>query len=450
MTLQFRLARVEWTTSDETTTTTQIAPPLNVIEYVPAAPSVRVDYTSGRRVGARPVAHDVRNVTETLVLSARCDAPGYLRTLNAAMERAQYWAQGFRRDMRTVLQVRDEGRHAEDVWYEAELYGGRVIFADGGGKTLRLSYEREPYWRGPETVVQVANTSTNWAYADDCDIYNHDDQQPGHNNWVLIDAVDGDVPTPASIKIRNTYDESEGGRLRRVTMGWMDRPALLTLEGEDASGASVSTGAAYSNEANGTGTAFRWTVPNTGLVDYVGLYRVLANGNLSAGDWALSVGYELTRLQTLATVEGERGWTDLGVVSLPPGGYAHPKRYDMRVWLDGDASGSLDFLTFVPMQQYRIVQFRGYNCREGACIEDNGIRDELVYQFGDDRLPILSGWGRQIHLWPEGMLPQALDSETVPNAQMIVFAMEGDGSTARPMRTATVEVRARPRYSILP
>jgi hypothetical protein len=445
--LEFRLARIEWTTSGETTTTTNITPPLDLIEYIPSAAPVDVDWTPGRGVGSWPVAHRVDNVTETLVLSARCDAPGYLRTLNAALARARHWAQGFRRDMRTVLQVRDNNRHESDEWYEARIYGGRVAFEDGMGKTLRMTFVREPYWHGEEAICQVANTSTDWAFEDTCGIYNHDDDMPDHNNWVLVDAPDGDVPTPAMITIWNTYDDD---RLKKITIGWMDRPALLALEGEDADHATLNTGTEYSGAAIGADSSYTWEIANTGLVDYVGMYRVLAQGNLSGATWSLSVGYELTKQQQLSAVDGERGWTDLGQVILPPGGYTHPTRYNMKVWLDGSAEGALDFLAFVPMQQYRVLEFQGYNALPGTCIEDNGIRDELVYRFGDERMPILRSWGQPIHLWPDGMLPQALPGPTPPNEQMMVFALEDDGGGAEALRTATIAVRARPRYEILP
>jgi hypothetical protein len=445
--LQLRFARIEWTVSGEIVTVTAIAPPLDVLEYVSADPRVRTVWTRGVDVGEWPVGHEVGNVTETLIVSVRCDAPEWLRILRGALERARYWAEGFRRDMHTVIQVRDPARHGVNEWFEAILFGGQVHFADSGGRTLRVVLERAPYWYGAERRLQVMNSGTGWDWADQATIYNHDDEMPGHNNWVMVEAPAGDVPTPARLLLTNTYEHA---RLRHVMIGWHDRPAMLVLEGEDASGATAQPGVEYSNAACGIGSAFRWTVPNTGLVDYVGMFRVLALGNLTGATWQLAVGYELTRLQLLREVSGRNGWTDLGAVMLPPGGYAHPTRYDMRVWLNGSADGYLDMLQFVPLAQYRRVRFAGYNAQPGTCIEDDGWRGELVYQFGEQRLPILSAWGDPIRLWPETMLPQALPGPTPPNAQMLVLALENDGGRAEALRTAAVEVFARPRYAMLP
>jgi hypothetical protein len=346
--------------------------------------------------------------------------------------------------MRTVIQVRDDDRHEAGEWYEADLYGGKIDFDSSSGKTLEVTIQRAPYWHGEETVCQVANTSTGWSFANTCDIYNHDDDEEGHNNWVLVDAPEGDVPTPAMIVVRNTYSE---GRLGKVALGWSDRPAILTLEGEEADSAHVVSGTEYSNNAYGRSNRFHWDVAHTSLVDFVGMYRALAFGELS-GTWELSVGYEVSRMQTLESVDGQHGWTDLGAVMLPPGGYTHPTRYDMSVWLEGSANRNLDFLMFVPMQQYRILEFQGYNALPGTCIEDNGIRDELVYRYGDERMPIVNGWGRRIHLWPDDMLPQALPGPTPPNEQMLVLALYGGGAEA--LRTARLHIRARPRYAMIP
>jgi len=128
---------------------------------------------------------------------------------------------------------------------------------------------------------------------------------------------------------------------------------------------------------------------------------------------------------------------------LPPGGYVHPFRYPMRIWLDGSAAGTLDYLMFMPIQQYRHLKFRGYNCLPGACIVDDGIRDELIYDFNGQALPVLDGYGDPIEVWPSGLLPGN-------RQQMLVFAMTSDTGGAAPLRTAEVQVTVRPRYNVVP
>jgi hypothetical protein len=437
--LEIRFARIEWTTDGEITTTEDLVPPCKLLSYVPQGPGER-----------RPT-----QINERLSLVLRRDAPTWLRILNATFARARYWAeeQKFRRDMRTVLLIRDDNRHDADTWFEAPLYDGRVNFRDSQGRVLDLSITRGPYWKGPETALQVMNTGTSLAWANTATIYNHDDDMPGHNNWVLVEAPAGDVPTPARLLVHNTYDS--GRRLRRIYAGWYNRPQQLTLDVADADGATLfPDDTDYSYDKRGSGTTFTWDVDNDVFLDYTGMFKVLANGDLSAGNWRVAVGYVMTRLQQNARVPGADGWTDLGNVMLPPGPYSHPTRYPMKVWLEGTASGMLDFLLFIPVSwdtQLRQLIFQGYNAVNGTCVEDDGVNDELVYQFGDQRLPILYSFGQPIFLQPETMLPQALDpSSSVPNAQMLSFALENDVGGAEALRTAEIAVYARPWYELLP
>lgn len=434
--LEIQLARIEWTSDGEQETTTAISPPLKILDYVPKAPS-----------------NGEMRVSERIRLSVARDAPTWLRILNGAGARAREWAQEqrFRRDLRNVIRVRDNNRHA--VWFEAPLYDARVTLRNSGGRVLDFGIERGAYWEGAEATLQVMNSGTELAWEDTATVYNHDDDMPGHNNWVLVRPPAGDVATPVRMRIRNTYNVS--ARLRRVYAGWYNRPQQLMLDVKDATGATLyPDNTEYSYDKRGGGSSFRWEVPNTSFADFTGMFKVLANGTLGGGNWQLGVGYELTQLQTGREVPGSRGWTDLGNVMLPPGRYAHPTRYPMGVWLEGDAEGVLDFLVFIPVStdsQLRELVFQGYNAVPGACIEDDGIYGELVYQFGEQRMPILYSYGQPVMAQPEHMLPQALPVDsTVPNAQMISFALENDGGGAEAMRTAEIALSARPWYEILP
>lgn len=450
MGLEIRFAQYEWTPDGEVQTVEAICPPMRLLDYEPRSARKRISSTGGTLPGARPVGHTVDNVEEVIEVVAYQDAPDWLRTLNGWLEKALAWAESFRQDMRVVIQVRDVARHGAS-WYEAPLYGGHVRFRSSQGRRMQVQIERGPYWMGAESLCQVMNDGTSWAWADIATIYNSDDAQPGHNNWLLVYAPEGDVPTPARLRITNTYDVE--ARLKQIYLGWSDRPQALTLEGEEATGwSNIETGLEYSNGARAVGDLFKWEVANSGLVDYVGMFKVLANGSLGVGNWRLKLGYELTDLQTLRWVVGQNGWTDLGNVVLPPGMYSHPVRWPMLVQLDGTAEGRLDFILFMPVGHFqnRQLNFLGYNAMPGTCVEDDGWREELIYQFGGLRLPMLEAWGRPIMLWPDGMLPQALPGPTPPNAQMLSFALEGQTGQAEAQRTAQVQVYARPMYDVLP
>ena len=413
-----------------------ITPTYRIIDYRPSPAPVTATNTPGRRVGSRPIASTVGNVTENLTLRIRNDVSVAQHVLNRAFQLALEWSKQFRRDMRFVARIRDPQRHTE--WFEAELFGGRAELDSQNGRLLKVTWEREPYWSGAEQILQLRNTVAS-GYT--LGIYNHDDYRYGHDDFVIVDAPDGDVPTPARIRIRNTYATN---RLSQVKIGWYDRPHYLTLEGENSEmPVEVENDVNFSNTARGFAAQFQWTLNQTSIVDYVGMFRVLANGSLADSTWQISAGYELTALQTGKASAGTNGWTDLGLISLPPGGYVHPFRYPVRIWLTGSEEKRLDYVRFVPIDQYRRLKFIGYNCVPGACIVDDGIRDELVYDFNGQSLPVLDGWGDPIEIWPNALLPGT-------QQQILVFALEDEFGSAHPMRTADIQVTVRPRWNVVP
>lgn len=441
MTLKLQIARIEWTSGGEVTTTLDIAPNGEVIEYIPRAPNPAIQKTAGPVSAEWPVAHDDRNVTESIEISLARESNVWtaFHNIEAALERALYWGEGLRRDMRTVIRFQDTARHSD--WFEAPLLGGRVEL--GKGPVCNLIIERGPYWDGPEAIVHVQNQwSSGWQ--DYADIYNCDDDV--HNNWVYVYDPGGNAPAPARIRINNTYADN---RVAEIRIGWSDRPQALTLEGEDSELSKVITpGVDYSNMATASAKSFRWDIPESAVRDYVGQFRVLAIGNLAAGTWRASAGWEISRKQygTRAPVQGVGGITDLGVISLPPGSYSHPIRYQISVWLDGSAEGALDYVAFIPIRQYRRIRFNGYNSLPGTCVEDDGWRGETVYDYGGQRISELDVYGQPIALWPDGMLPGTAGNRL----QMLSFVLVNDFGVAEALRSARVQVFARPRWRTLP
>jgi len=251
------------------------------------------------------------------------------------------------------------------------------------------------------------------------------------------------------IRIRNSYNSA--ARLRRVRMGWYDRRQSLTLEAENSADSPyIEPDETRSNYAWASAARFRWELPQLAYFDYVGPFRVLANGALSGTTWQMAVGYELTKMQygTRAAVAGQNGWTDLGLLSLPPGGYRTPTRYPLQVWLTGSAAAWLDYVVLLPAYQFRRIEFPyGYDCVYQACIVDDP-EEGLYYDIGGQKLPILAGYGAPVQAWPAGMLP--LQAVATPHQQMLVFALESASGGAEALRSAQIEVSARARYSVLP
>ena len=450
MSWEFQIARIEWTTSGESITALDLTG--DVVDYAPAQPKLQLTQTAGPRDGAYPVAHEAQNVTESVRIRVNV-ANAKTTYINAAeaVHRALLWAEDLRRDRRVVVRFRDTERHDAGVYYESDLYSARVTLERGG--LIRISWERAPCWSGPEELLKVKNNWTQYSgevtpdgngYADYAQITNCDDDNPLHNNWIIVEAPDGTVETPAHIRINNNYDSN---RLKAVRIGWSDRPQAFTLEAEDAAGVYVDPGDVYSNLARARASTFVWEISHTDVRDYVGRFRVLANGALSGATWTLHAGYELTKKQEArypdgaSYATGANGWTDIGELSLPPGPYLHPPRPTLKLWLEGSSECWLDYIVFVPVErwQYRYLWFSdGYNCVPGACIFDDGWRGEYGYDFDGVNYASLSAYGAPIRLRPQA------------SEQMLTFALTNDYDGAEALRSALVAVYARPRYDVLP
>lgn len=453
MTWYLQIARYEWGGAGESVTGLSLGD--KIVEFEVAEPALTIERRMGRFDGTRAVAHRGETVTDSaLVRIASTDDPhsAYHATATA-LRRALLWQESLRTDRRVVVRFRDSERHTATEWYEAPLISGVVRLQKG--PFLRLTWERGPYWSGPETLLSVKNNWTQYGgvvtpdvngYYDYAQITNCDDADPTHNNWVIVETPGGTVETPIRLRIQNDYDSSS--RLRSVRVAWGSRPQRLTLEGEDSELTPyIDPGESYSNLAHARATEFRWTIAPSVQTDLVGRFRVLANGQLSEATWTLAAGYALTREQyavqddgdTVAT--GVSGWTDLGEIVLPPGGFVHQPRADLRLWLTGSAERWLDYIVLLPVEnnQYRYLFFNeGYNCQYEACIEDDGWRDELAYELGGVRYASLQAHGAPLWATPA-------ESE-----QMLSFALESDSGGAAALRTAIVQIFARPHYDWLP
>lgn len=453
MALELRLVEFRDDAGAEASVATAVSTAHKVIEYVPAAAPRDTVRTAGRREGSQPVDTTVGNVTETIRLAVPSDAPGMLETIKATCEKARRWAEGFRRDMRMTVQLRDLNQ--SDDWYEAKLLDGDPVLDNGRGRVINFQIERAPYWR--ETADRLMTLGNTGGMGTTVTIYNHEDDQPGYDNWVLVEPPPGNVPAETRIRLRNSYNDA--ARVAEVWVGWYDRPNLLTLQGEESElPVSIVNDGAFSNMAYGVADRFQWTLPQSTARDYVGLFRVFAAGSVS-GKGQIQAGYEISPYQRGKWVNGAMGvheLVDLGVMALPPGGYVRPTRYPVRVWLECENESNVDFVQFIPLEQFRRWRFRGYDMQYSTCIVDDGIRDEMVYDWGGQSLPILDGYGERIALWPEGLLtPTFVSNDFVPgwtetHNQMLVFLQRTSTGEATPLRTAQVQVTCRGRWDVLP
>ncbi|MBN2389886.1 MAG: hypothetical protein JXR84_04140 [Anaerolineae bacterium] len=443
MSYQLSIGRREWTASGVTLTVQSIAPNGTLYDYFPSSPPIDVTWTQGETVGSWPVAHRVGNAVESCKVNFYGDnVMTALRTLNQAFMAARLWAESSRKDLEYVLRFRDSARHGVNEWYESRLYGGRVTLERG--HVLNVTWERAPYWEGDEVIVQVKRRD-NTTFADYAQITNCEDTNPARSNVLRVQTPAGDAPTPVRIRLNNDYDSD--ARLARVMIHWFPEGIATTLEADAAEPMpELVPDEGASNGNYGVGTSFTWSVAHSIMRNYTGWFRMLVNGHLR-GEWELGVGYELRREQT-NTITGSPGWNDFGLFYLPPRGYMPPVRYPIRVRLAGASSSSVDYVLLLPvygeLAQWRVWGFDGFNAIQGTCIEDDMRRMDVpvLYEFGGENLPLVNAYGGPIELWPAG-LPGG-------GYQSMVFALENDTGAAEALRTAQVQLFARPRYANLP
>lgn len=453
MTWSLQIARYEWGASGESVTGFELGD--KIVEFEVADPALTIDRAPSRRYrGAWAVAHRGKNVIDSarVRIASGDDPHSALHTTATAIRRSLLWQESLRNDRRVVVRFRDDERHDENEWYEAPLLNGTVRLERG--PFLRLTWERGPYWSGPEVLLTVKNNWTQYGgnvtpdangYYDYAQITNCDDDNPAHNNWIIVETPGGTVETPIRLRVQNSYDV---GRLDDVRVAWGSKPQKLTLEAEDSDlSPYVQPGEDYSNQARARADTFRWELSQSVQNDLVGRYRVLANGSLNGATWTFAAGYALTKEQYAiqddgdTTATGASGWTDLGEIVLPPGGFLHQPRADLKLWLEGSEEKYLDYVALLPVEndQYRHIFFdEGYHCQYEACIEDDGWRGELAYELAGKRYSSLQARGLPIWVTP------------AEDEQMLSFALEGNLGDALALRSAIVQVFIRPHYDWLP
>ena len=404
-------------------------------EFLPGSPPTSVVWSQGALPGAWPVGQRVGVVTDRVRV---VDSSGYpstvLENVKYQLARARAWVMESPRVRRVMVAVRDTARYA--TWYESRLLGGAVTLERG--PYFEFTMERMPFWDDPtESTLQVANVSTGGAFANYAAIRDRDDATA--SNWVKLNNIACDTPTPLRVTVEDKTLATLPDNLGQVRMGWDLEQYSCVLEGEDSLlPKSTTSSSAYSNNAYATASAFYWAVN----VAFNGAFRVLAKGDLAGGDWYARLGYDYDEY-TGELVTGVDGWTDLGVVVLPPGGAIHPSRRPFYVRIDGSASGDLDFVLLLPIRQYRRLAAWDARAATSFLIEDDGWREECSVTTSAGRFPAVDGYGAQVLGWPQQLLPNGA-------YQMLVFTQEDFNGVVTSAKIAEVRVYYRARWSVLP
>lgn len=439
MTLEMQLITYEYNVSGTESQTFTPALDVTILaEYLTQSPPLSQEWTKGPYPGSAPVEHQVDNAVETLRIIATTSPFTLMGSLKQVLRRAQYWAEKDLHDRRVMVRVRDTARSA--TWYESRLWGGSIQL--DRGPYLKMTLMRDPYWDAPEALVQVKNAGTSGAFANAAPIADRDDAT--NENYVIVDDVAGDLPTPLRLSVEDTTFGILVANLGELRVGWDTDNYAVNLEGENSLLPKTShSSSAYSNGAYATAAAFYWSVS----LQYSGPFKLLMKGDMAGKDWHASVGFgysgSAVPLYVGETVPGVDGWTDLGLFVLPPGARIHPQRTDFYIQVDGTGNGDLDFLMMMPVYQFRKLSFFDARAASTFFVEDDTWRREtsIINSYG--RSSEVDGYGHQIMLWPEKLLPDGAN-------QMLVFTQEDTSNVVQSIRVAGVKVYARPRYEVLP
>jgi hypothetical protein len=289
-----------------------------------------------------------KTVTESVKVQLR-------GSISAVIQQLNQWFELARSDDPAQEKVYLEYKVAEsETAWRSRIYNGAVSLSSTisreyqrGRVNVEISFERDPFWEGPETTLPITNLNSN----NPARVFNANDgagtipNQRINSAYVAANMILGDLPTPVKLTIDNLYTEALGhlwigmNKTRpNWNSGWM-------LEAENAIGitpvaSSVASGGAFAQGQLTYGSSsaiLRWNVTDTMVSVLRGqrlrmLLRAYYTGAYSNFKYKLKIVSGVTILwETDWVRESEtyaRNWLDMFEFRMPP-------------WLEGkeDLSG---------------------------------------------------------------------------------------------------------------
>jgi len=359
---------------------------------------------------------------------------------------------------------------ASGIVYRSEILSGKVDCPDDtfsmwwtNQKTrIFMAWTRRYYWEGPEVELPLTNgNGTN--VTGGLTVYNHDDGDAGHDNYVQIAGTDvgGVIPAPAKIRILNTYNSSARSGQFVIAHNAFSAPASFAhiLEAENrnyvaggtAPTADTSSSGGYIQNISWAGDAevllISWQLSTAFLSDAAGNnFKILARFATSPGTGYYTTvrvkgpsGYWISTLGEGPEVAlGQMLIQDLGVVRLPPWLIQETNLEPVDLCIYGRRTGGgilyLDFVQVTPLDGYRLLKPRGYNTVYNTANVDDGINGVVWNEdsAGANRSGQYIGVGQQIQLWPG-------------RTQRLYFLVTNDAGGAEILRTHSIRMWYRPR-----
>lgn len=356
---------------------------------------------------------------------------------------------------RVYLQVQVDG---EASTWRTEILIGRLRIDNAldqwSSKKIegQLIITRRFYWEGPEKELQLS-ASTQSAATGGRTVYNHDDADSGHDNWVQIAAaqVGGTLPAPVKLTLQNTTGGSVDYRNLYMATNAFSDPANFThvIEGEarisgygTITSLSSCSGGSYNAYAFSNSGLILWDLSSSLLQKTQGRwFRLLARfaGWTGTDIYVKPILRDATGLVTLwegdevrigSSADTSSRIIDLGGIPLPVGGYQTSwgvMTLALSVRATGSAQVDIDFIQLTPLDSYRWVVQRGLSIVNNGMITDDNI-EGLTHAGGS---PIYS--------------PKTGPLMVYPSKTQRIVILQDIGSSSNITQTLTVRAYIRER-----
>lgn len=353
--------------------------------------------------------------------------------------------------MRSPLKTEERSDSCGVVEYDKQALHIGIIDARF---EVTLSFTRADYWEADsETELALLNGSVGGKATGGITVYNHDDADANHDNYVEIAGADVGGVADAACRILMTNSYNNAAKDTKIIIGHnaykgTDWPVPV-LEGEDASGtitptvdaqSSAGSFGAFTTAESTEQAAYGWSLPAATLNKLAGhRYRVFMRGGLTSIYAHVHVLYGSTVLAETAEVLGTSDdMNDLGEIELPPYLPGHTDFLALSLTLNLRKSGGFtclcDALFFVPTTSYRELRAVGAGLPYQGRVIDDGVLDELYCDSitDTDQIGLFVANGDPIRLVPG-------------RDQRLVFLFQNDSNDWVIAHTATIQVYYRPR-----
>ena len=279
-----------------------------------------------------------KTVTESVKVQLRGSISAVIQNLNQ-------WFEIARSDdpAQEKLYLEYKVAESETAW-RSRVYNGAVSLSSAVGReyqrgrvNVEISFERDPFWEGPETTLPIGNlNSTNPTR-----VFNANDgvgtvpDKRINSAYVTANMILGDLPTPVKLTIENLYTKSLGhlwigmNKTRpNWNSGWMleaeSAIGITPVTSNGASGGAVAQGQMTYGSAN---AILRWEISDALISAMRGqrlrmLLRAYYTGAYPNFKYKLKIVSGVTMLwETDWIRESEtfaRSWLDMFEFRMPP------------------------------------------------------------------------------------------------------------------------------------